>query len=441
MIGNTLSNISNIVWGPITIVLLVGTGIFLTIRLKLIQARKLPHAFALISGKYDDPKDKGEITHFQALSTALAATIGTGNIAGVATAIAVGGPGAVFWMWITAIFGMATKYTSCLLALNYRIFHKDGTVSGGPMYFLEKGLGQKWLAVIFAFCTAVAALGIGNMVQSNSVADALRHSFKITPLITGIVMAVLVWLVVVGGIKRIGHVASRLVPTMCVLYILGAVTILIINFREIPNAFYLIFKYAFTPTSLTGGFLGSTVAMTIRMGVARGVFSNESGLGSAPIAHAAARTNEPVREGLVAMTGPLIDTLIICSMTALVIITSGLWNSGVSGTPLTARAFAAGLPMIGEYIVTIGIMLFAFSTVISWCYYGERGAEYLFGEKVIRFYRWLYVLVIPLGAYARLITVWSAADIANGLMAFPNLIGLIGLSGVAVKLTRNYFKG
>jgi len=438
MIGNTLSYISNIVWGPITIVILVGTGIYLTLRLRFIQARQFPHAVELISGKYDDPKDKGEITHFQALSAALAATIGTGNIAGVATAIAVGGPGAVFWMWVTALVGMATKFTSCLLALKYRTIHEDGTVSGGPMYFLEKGLGLKWLGMIFAFCTAIAAAGIGNMVQSNSVADALRHSFGIPKILTGVVIAILVWLVIIGGIKRIGQVASRLVPFMSVIYILGALFILLLNCSRIPGAFALIFKHAFSPLGITGGFAGSTILLTIRMGVARGVFSNEAGLGSAPMAHAAAKTNEPVREGLVAMLGPFIDTIIICSMTALVIITTGLWTSGKSGTPLTALAFNAGLPGVGEYIVTLGIVLFAYSTMITWCYYGERGIEYLFGSWAIKPYRWLYVLAIPAGAYARLVTVWSAADIANGFMAFPNLVGLVGLSGVAARLTKEY---
>jgi AGCS family alanine or glycine:cation symporter len=440
MIGQTLSNISNIVWGPITIVLLVGTGIYLTLRLGFVQFWKFPHAVALITGKYDDPKDSGEITHFEALSAALAATIGTGNIAGVATAIAVGGPGAVFWMWITALVGMATKYTSCLLALRYRTFHEDGTVSGGPMYFLEKGLGQKWLGMIFAFCAAVAALGIGNMVQSNSVADAMLHSFQVPKLITGVIIAVLVWLVIIGGIKRIGQVASRLVPIMSIIYVFGALFILLLNCNRIPEAFMLILNHAFTPISAAGGFAGSTIMLTIRMGVARGVFSNESGLGSAPMAHAAAKTNEPVREGLVAMLGPFIDTIVICSMTAFVIISTGLWSSGASGTSLTAMAFNAGLPGAGEYIVTIGIVLFAYSTMITWGYYGERGVEYLLGSKAIIPYRWLYTIVIPMGAYARLVTVWSAADIANGFMAFPNLIGLLGLSGVAVKLSGDYFR-
>ncbi len=440
MIGQTLRVISDFIWGPITITLLVGTGIFLTLRLGFIQFRQFRHAVDLVRGKYDRPDDPGEISHFQALSSALAATIGTGNIAGVATAIALGGPGAVFWMWVTALVGMATKFTSCLLALKYRVFHKDGTVSGGPMYFLEKGLGQKWLGMIFAFCTAVAALGIGNMVQSNSVADAINHSFQIPKLLTGVIIALAVWIVIIGGIKRIAHVAEKIVPFMCIVYILGALAILIINFQAIPQAFLTIFKNAFNPTSAAGGFIGSTVALTIRMGVARGVFSNEAGLGSAPIAHAAAKTKEPVREGLVAMLGPFIDTIVICSMTALVIIITGMWKTGVSGAPLTAQAFNTGLPGLGGYIVTFGIVFFAYSTIITWGYYGERGIEYILGGKAILPYRWFYTLVIPLGAFARLETVWSAADIANGFMIFPNLIGLISLAGVAVSATFRYLR-
>lgn len=438
MITQLLSQISALVWGPITIVILVGTGVFLTFRLGFIQFRLFKHAVDLVSGKYDKKDDPGEITHYQALSAALSATIGTGNIAGVATAIAVGGPGAVFWMWITAIFGMATKFTSCLLALKYRTFHKGGTVSGGPMYFLEKGLGQKWLGMIFAFCAAVAALGIGNMVQSNSVADAIQHSFGAPKLLTGVIIAIAVWAVVIGGIKRIGQVASKIVPFMSIVYILGALIILLINFKFIPAAFFAIITQAFTPASAAGGFIGSTVALTIRMGVARGLFSNEAGLGSAPMAHATAKTNEPVREGLVAMLGPFIDTIVICSMTALVIIITGAWFTGASGTPLTAQAFEIGLPGIGKYIVTFGIIFFAYSTMITWGYYGEVGIEYILGARAILPYQWFYILMIPLGAYAKLETVWSAADIANGLMIFPNLIGLLGLSGVVVAAVRKY---
>ncbi len=437
-----INTISNWVWGPVTIILLVGTGIYLTFRLKLIQFRGLKHAIALITGKYDKPEDTGEITHFQALSTALSATIGVGNIAGVATAIAAGGPGAVFWMWVTAIFGSALKYTSCTLSLRFREIRKDGVVSGGPMYYIEKGLGFKPLAILFAVCGAIAAFGIGNMVQSNTVADALKSSFYIPVWISGFIIAILVALVIIGGIKRIAQVAQRLTPGMTVFYVVTAIIILLINLPKIPHALYLIFKYAFNPVAATGGFLGSTVLYTIRMGVARGIFSNESGLGSAPIAHAAAKTEEPVREGLVAMIGPFVDTLLICSMTALVIITTGVWSSGETGAPLTAMGFGKGffIPKIGEYVVSVGVALFAFSTMLGWSYYGEKCAEYLFGEKIIYPYRWLFVLFIFMGAVFRLPLVWTLSDIANGLMAFPNLIGLIFLSPLVAKLTHDYFK-
>lgn len=437
-----INTISNWVWGPVTIILLVGTGIYLTIRLKFIQFRGFKHAIDLIMGKYDRPEDTGEITHFQALSTALSATIGVGNIAGVATAIAAGGPGAVFWMWVTAIFGSALKYTSCTLSLRFRKIREDGVVSGGPMYYIEKGLGFKPLAILFALCGAIAAFGIGNMVQSNTVADALNSSFYIPVWASGFVIAVLVALVIIGGIKRIAQVAQRLTPGMTVFYVVTAMIILLINLPKIPHALYLIFKHAFTPTAATGGFLGSTVLYTIRMGVARGIFSNESGLGSAPIAHAAAKTEEPVREGLVAMIGPFVDTILICSMTAFVIIITGVWNSGETGAPLTAMGFGKGffIPKIGEYVVSIGVVLFAFSTMLGWSYYGEKCAEYLFGEKIIYPYRWVFVIFIFLGAVFKLPLVWSLSDIANGLMAFPNLIGLIFLSPLVAKLTKDYFK-
>jgi AGCS family alanine or glycine:cation symporter len=436
-----INTVSNWVWGPITIVLLVGTGIYLTFRMGFIQFRGLPHAIQLIRGKYDRPEDTGEITHFQALSTALSATIGVGNIAGVATAIAAGGPGAVFWMWVTAVFGSALKFTSCTLSLKFREIKKDGHIAGGPMYYIEKGLNLKPLAVIFAFCGAVAAFGIGNMVQSNTVADALRSSFSIPTWLTGGVVSFLVALVIIGGIKRIARVAERLTPFMTVFYITVAMVIIFTNLGRIPEAFFLILKHAFTPTAATGGFLGSTVAYTLRMGVARGIFSNESGLGSAPIAHAAAKTEEPVREGLVAMVGPFIDTIIVCSMTALVIILTGVWSSGETGAPLTALGFSRGfiVPRVGEYIVTLGVALFAFSTMLGWSYYGEKCAEYLLGEGIIFPYRWFFVFFLFLGALFKLPLVWGLSDIANGLMAFPNLIALIFLSPLVSNLVRDYF--
>jgi AGCS family alanine or glycine:cation symporter len=443
--------ISGYVWGPPLIVILVGTGIYFSLRLRFIQVRGFSHSLGLISGKYDRDQDKGQITHFQALSAALSATIGTGNIAGVATAIATGGPGAVFWMWVTAFIGMSIKFSSCLLALKYRVIDPDGSVRGGPMYYIEQGLGAKFkpLAFFFAFCTAIATLGIGNMVQSNSVADALKDLFHFSSqgngpftfrLLVGLFLAILTGLVILGGIKRIGQVASRLVPFMTVAYVGGALFILFTNLGMILPAFKLILTHAFTPIAATGGFLGSSVLLTLRMGVSRGIFSNESGLGTAPMIHAAARTEEPVREGLVAMIGPFVDTIIICTMTALVIIISGSWNSGIDGAPLTAQAFESFLPDLGCYIVSLGLCLFAFSTLISWYYYGEKGVEYLLGHRLIIPYKWLYLAVIPLGAVVKLKIVWGFADICNGFMALPNLIALLGLSNVVVSGMQDYFK-
>jgi len=438
--------VDSFIWGPYFLIpLLVGCGIFMTIRLKLIQLFRLGHAWQLISGKYDKKDDPGEITHFQALSTALSATIGTGNIAGVATAIAAGGPGAVFWMWVTALFGMSLKYSSCLLAVRYRKEHEDGSVSGGPMYFISMGLGWKWLGWLFAFFAMIASFGIGNMVQANSVANPLLDNFHVPKIVTGLAMAFLTALVIIGGIKRIAKVAQRIVPLMSVIYIMGAILILMLLWERIPAAFSLIFYHAFNPTAAAGGFLGSTVALTMRYGIARGVFSNESGLGSAPMAHAAARTKEPVREGLVAMLGPLIDTLIICTMTALVILVTGAWqitdSAGVAltGASLSSHAFNTALPGVGKYIVTFGLVFFAYSTVVSWSYYGDRSTEFIFGSKSVMIYRLVYVFLIPVGATIKLELVWNISDITNALMAVPNLIGILLLSGVVAKLTKEYF--
>ena len=433
---------ANLVWGFPLVILLIGAGLYFTIAGK-IPILRIGHAMRVLRGKYDDPNDPGEITHFQALSAALSATIGTGNIAGVGVAIASGGPGAVFWMWITALFGMALKYGECLLSLKYRTIHEDGTVSAGPMYYLEKGLGQKWLGIFFALFAAIASFGIGNMVQANSVAEPVYTYLKIPKLGTGLIIGGLVFLVIVGGIKRIGQVASKLVPFMTVVYVLGALWVILNNFSAVPEAFGLIFSHAFTGTAATGGFAGAAVAQAIRFGVARGLFSNEAGLGSAPIAHGAAQTEEPVREGLVAMLGPFIDTIVICSMTALVIITTGAYTNGETGAVLTARAFDLGLPHIGGYIVAFGIIFFAFSTVISWSYYGDRSVEYLFGPrmgpKMVMPYRVLFCLLLPVGAYMKINLVWTLSDIANALMAWPNLIALIGLTPVIMTATREYF--
>ncbi len=434
-----LGSASDVVWGPITIILLVGTGVFITLLCRVIQIRKFFYAWQLISGKLDNPNDKGEITHFQALSAALSATLGTGNIAGVGTAIALGGPGAVFWMWVTAVFGMSLKYGECLLSLKYRVIHPDGVVGAGPMYYLERGLKQKWLGVLFAFFAAIASFGIGNMAQANSVAEPVETYFHIPKIVTGLVIGGLVFLVIVGGIKRIGQVASRMVPFMTVCYVLGCLAIIILNIQAVPHAFSLIFHDAFTGTAAAGGFAGATLAQVIRFGVARGVFSNESGLGSAPIAHGAARTKEPVREGLVAMLGPFIDTIVVCTMTALIIVLTGAFESGHTGADLTAKAFNLGLPGPGGYIVAFGIIFFAFSTAISWSYYGDRCVDYLLGEKMVLPYRVLFCLLLPVGAYIKLEAVWLISDIFNALMAWPNLVGLIFLSPVIIRSTREYF--
>lgn len=440
-IQQILGSISNFVWGVPLLVLLVGTGIYLTILLKGLQFRKLWHSLwlALIKRK-DDGDNPGDISHFQALMTALAATVGTGNIAGVATAIAVGGPGALFWMWITGLFGMATKYAEAVLAVKYRIKDENGEMSGGPMYYLSRGLGLKWLGIIFAIFASIAAFGIGNMVQSNSVADAVQHSFGISVEITGLVLAIATGFVILGGIKSIGKVTEILVPVMVVFYMLAAMFVVIIHLDQVPFIISLILKEAFTDTAASGGFLGATVMLTIRMGVSRGVFSNESGLGSAPIAAAAAQTKHPVTQALVSMTQTFIDTIVVCSFTGFAILVSGVLESGQTGVPLTSMAFATALPGTwGGIIVSIGIILFAYSTILGWSYYGEKSLEFLLGRKAIKPYRVLFVMAVFVGAIAKLDLVWTFADIMNGLMAIPNLIGLLGLGGIVAAETKNYF--
>ncbi|MFQ5963393.1 MAG: alanine/glycine:cation symporter family protein [Candidatus Scalinduaceae bacterium] len=556
------------IWSMPLVILLVGTGVYFSIRLIFPQFRRIWHSIAITRGKYDNPADAGDITHFQALCAALSATVGVGNIAGVATAIHAGGPGALFWMWISAFFGMVTKYAECTLAQKYRVVHEDGTVSGGPMYYIEKGLGKnfRWLAVLFATCGLVATFGGGNMVQSNSMTIAFIDHFATqkyyndTPLsklnngngvstvegadfvinvrdgrtlaidmshartigdllyainnhpensprfvfavtatdknsieikdmtsgedeftlvslndgksveelgfvnedgninkikdgmigtftpekfflrgIIGVIISVIVGLVIIGGIRRIGKVASKLVPFMSSLYVAGALFIILWNYTKIPESFCLIIRHAFTPTAAAGGFAGATVLYTITWGVKRAAFSNEAGLGSAPIAHAAAKTNEPVREGLVAMMEPMIDTLIICTMTALVIIITGEWTSKADSSVLTKNAFSTGIPYFGGFIVALGLILFAISTAISWSYYGDRCAEYLFGRDAILPYRWLYVIALFVGAIMDLEFVWNFSDITLGLMAFPNLIGVIALNGVVISMTKDYF--
>ncbi|MDH4127885.1 MAG: sodium:alanine symporter family protein [Spirochaetota bacterium] len=484
--------ISGYAWGIPSIVILVGTGIYLTIRLSFVfwktkkvfsksiilnilkviffpiywlltrsmQIKGFKHAVELVMGKHDKIDDPGDVSHFQALSTALSATVGTGNIAGVATAIAYGGPGAIFWMWVTAMVGMATKYTSCTLAVKYRKVNKDGSVSGGPMYTLKNGLNLPVLGWIFALFALIASFGIGNMVQANSVIDGLKtaipHIDTLSQMINlpligeiqlsdfvkfliGIFLALFVGLVIIGGVKRIAKVASYIVPFMAIMYSGAAIIILIINIKEIPSAFITIFNYSLNPWSLGGGVLGQAVLW----GVKRGVFSNESGLGSSPMAHAAAKTNEPVREGLVAMLEPFIDTIIICTTTALVIVIMGAWGDarpdGLEGAALSVYAFKLSLGDVGAWIVGFGLVFFAYSTIIAWSYYGERSAEYIFGERAVLPYRVIYTILVVVGASIPLKLVWNLADIANVLMALPNLISLILLSTVIKKLSDNYF--
>ncbi|UCE90448.1 MAG: alanine:cation symporter family protein [Pseudomonadota bacterium] len=441
--------LSGFLWGNLlTLGLLLGTGVYLTVRMGLIQVRGFRHSVALIRGKYSDPEHVGEVSHFQALSTALSATVGTGNIAGVATAIALGGPGALFWMWVTAVIGMATKFAECTLSLRFRQVDPNGEIAGGPMYTLLNGLKMRRTALAFAFFALIASFGIGNMVQANSVVSgisflfpALRESAELrqdVALGVGIGMALLVGLVIIGGIKRIARVASTLVPFMAVLYTAAALIVLGQHLADIPAAFGTIFNHALNVWAVGGAAVGEA----IRWGVARGLFSNEAGLGSSPIAHAAARTNEPVREGLVAMMEPFIDTLVICTMTGLVIVVTGVWvdrPDELTSAALTAAAFSHTLGTSGAWVVGIGLMLFAFSTMIAWSYYGDRSARFLFGERAVLPYRVVFTLLVVLGAWGPLELVWNIADITNLLMALPNLLSLILLAGVVQKLSRDYF--
>lgn len=442
IIENWFQNLGNFIWNWPLIILLVGTGLWLTVILRGLQFRTLFHALYLaLIKRREDSDEPGDISHFQALMTALSATVGTGNIAGVATAIAVGGPGAMFWMWMTGLVGMATKYSEAVLAVKYRTKDKKGNMCGGPMYYLSQGMGQKWLGTLFAIFASIAAFGIGNMVQSNSVAEAIRTTFHVPVIITGIVMMVATGLVIIGGIKSIGRVTEWLVPIMIIFYVCGALLILMIYITEIPAALLLIFEKAFTPTAASGGFLGAGVMITIRMGVARGVFSNESGLGSSPIVAAAAQTKNPATQALVSMTQTFIDTIVVCSMTGLVLIVTGCWNNGKTGAELTSIAFSHGLPgEWGNIIVAVGLILFAYSTILGWCYYGEKSIEYLLGESIILPYRIVYVFFVGIGALLKLDLVWALADVFNGLMAVPNLIGLLVLSPVIIRETRNYFE-
>lgn len=432
--------LNGIVWGPAMLVLILGTGLFLTVGLRAMPLRHLGYGFRMLwQGRKSN--EEGDITPFNALMTSLSATIGTGNIAGVGTAIAIGGPGAVFWMWCTALVGMATKYAEAVLAVKYREVDEQGNHVGGPMYYIKNGLSSnwKWLGGAFALFGAFAGFGIGNMVQANSVADAMEANLGVPFWLTGVTMAGLVFLVLIGGIKRIAQVAGKLVPIMAIAYVAGGLVVILFNISEVPTALGLIVKYAFTPSAATGGFAGAAVMVAIQMGVARGIFSNEAGLGSAPIAHAAAQTQDPVRQGSIAMLGTFIDTLVVCTITALVIIMSGEWTSGASGAQLSSAAFGAELPGFGELVVTFGLTIFAFTTMLGWSVYGERCVEYLFGVRSIMPFRILWVLIIPVGAMVKLSFVWLVADTLNALMAIPNLIALLLLSPVVFKLTRAYF--
>ena len=455
-----VSALGNLVWGPYMLALLVGTGLILTVRLGLLQLRMLPYALKQAFVPQKKPADgvdhEGDVSHFAALMTALSATIGTGNIAGVATAIALGGPGAVFWMWMTAFVGMATKYGEGVLAVKYRITNSQGEMSGGPMYYIEKGLGQKWLAVMFALFAVLASFGIGSSVQSNSVADAVYHSFQISPLSTGLVLTLLTGIVVLGGIKWISTASSFIVPLMAVGYVLGGLTIIVLNIELFVPAVQIILNDAFSAQAVAGGTFGAMV----RYGVARGVFSNEAGMGSAPIAAAAARTDHPVRQALVSMTGTFLDTIVVCSITGITLV-MGLVKAGIidtatgaytqavqGGAPLTVSTFNQMLPGEGGMIVTVGLIFFAFSTILGWCYYGEKCAAYLLGDRFVPVYRFIYVMTVLLGCLAvqteeggdqsGVKLVWNIADTLNGLMAAPNLLALLLLTGVIVAETKDF---
>ncbi len=425
-------------WGPPILVLLFGTHLFLTFRLRFIQ-RYVGLGIKLSFKK--DTSGEGDVSQFGALTTALAATIGTGNIVGVATAVTLGGPGAVLWMWLTGVFGISTKYSEALLAVKYRVKTSDGTMLGGPMYALEKGLKMKWLAVLFCIFTAIASFGIGNMTQANSISALAGKTLNLPPYITGVIMTILVGIVIIGGIKSIARVCEKLVPFMAICYVIGCLIILALNANYIVPAIALIVKSAFTPHAASGGFIGATVLMATRYGIARGMFSNESGLGSAPIAAAAAQTKNPIRQALVSATGTFWDTVVICLMTGLVLVTTIMKypniSEGLNGAEVTNAAFSQ-IPVIGPIVLTVGLFTFVYSTILGWSYYGERGVEYLFGKKGIKPYRILFTLGVFVGATASLPLVWDFSDAANALMAIPNLVALLLLSGVIVKETKEY---
>ncbi|SHH76414.1 alanine/glycine:cation symporter family protein [Ferrimonas marina] len=436
-IESALSTLSSWVWGPPLLILLVGTGIYFTARLGFIQLLKLPLALRLMFRKEDSA---GDVSRFAALCTALAATIGTGNIVGVATAVKLGGPGALFWMWMAGLFGMATKYAECMLAVKYRRTDARGEQVGGPMYYIAEGTGLRWLAKLFAvFTLLVAFFGIGTFPQVNAIVDGAQIAFAVPQWLTMTVLTLLVGAVVLGGVKRIAKVASALVPTMAIGYVLACLLLLGLNWQAVPAAFALVLESAFNPVAAGGGFAGATVMYAIQMGVARGVFSNEAGLGSAPMAAAAAKTRSPVEQGLVSMTGPLFDTLIICTLTGLALVMTGAWQGEAAGAAMTSSAFASGLSaFVGEKVVTVALLFFAFTTILGWCYYGERAVLFLAGERGRTPYRWVFVSLVAVGGLLHLELIWLLADVVNGLMAVPNLIALLLLRKEIISDTRDY---
>jgi AGCS family alanine or glycine:cation symporter len=440
LISSLLTQLNALVWGKPMLVMIFGTGIFLMFGLRFMPLLSLGKGFKLLWQGRGKTDKEGDISPFNALMTSLSATIGTGNITGVATAIFIGGPGALFWMWMTALIGMATKYAEAVCAVKYREVDENGSYVGGPMYYIKNGLGKKWLwlGFLFALFGALASFGIGNTVQANSVAHALQAQFNIPLGVTGLVLLLLTAAVVLGGIKRIASVAGKLVPLMALVYMIAGIIVLITHFSSIPGAIVLIVKSAFSPVAATGGFAGATIMLAVQWGVARGIFSNEAGLGSAPIAHAAARTNNPVQQGMIAMLGTFIDTIIVCSVTGLAIILTGVWTSGVQGAALTIAAFDQVLPNAGGILVSLAQAVFAFTTILGWSVYGERCVEYILGVRSILIFRILWIAVIPIGAMSDLSFIWLLADTLNALMAIPNLIALLLLSPVIFKLTRDY---
>ena len=440
-INTILNEIDSLLWGPPLIVLLLGTGIYLTLRLNLMQVFRLPLALSLIFRAKNH--GEGDVSSFKALCVALAATVGTGNIVGVATAVKLGGPGAVFWMWVAAFFGMATKYAEGLLAVKYRTTDEKGEIAGGPMFYIRHGMGEKWapMAAFFAgACILVAFFGIGTFPQVNAIVDSMHIAFGVPREVSDGIVTLLVAAITIGGLQSISRVASKIVPFMAVVYVVVSLGLIVINLSAVPDAIALIIKSAFSGEAAVGGFAGSTLMMAMQKGIARGIFSNESGLGSAPIAAAAAKTKWPAEQGLISMTGTFIDTIIICSMTGLALVLTGVWQGNSAGAMMTTDAFATTYGQPGVAILTVSLVLFAFTTILGWNYYGERASIYLFGTKGIMPYRLLFIVLVASGAFLKLDAIWTLADIVNGLMAIPNLIALCALSGVIVSETKRYFE-